>query len=68
MTGSIIDCLYAAGLLVSSPLWLYRMVRHGRYPEDVSDGLGDKLDAAVKEYQQLTTTRSNVLERPLKKL
>ena len=30
--------------------------------------LGDKLDAAVREYQQLTTTRSNVLERPLKKL
>ena len=41
MMGLIIDCLYAAGLLVSSPIWLYRMVRHGRYREDVSQRLGE---------------------------
>ncbi|OPX98697.1 MAG: DNA recombination protein RmuC [Syntrophorhabdus sp. PtaU1.Bin002] len=30
--------------------------------------MGDRLDAARKEYDTLTTTRSNMLERPLKKI
>jgi DNA recombination protein RmuC len=30
--------------------------------------MGDRLDAARKEYDALTTTRSNMLERPLKKI
>ncbi|MDH4028257.1 MAG: DNA recombination protein RmuC [Nitrospirota bacterium] len=30
--------------------------------------MGDKLDAAKKEYDLLVTTRSNMLERPLKKI
>lgn len=30
--------------------------------------MGDKLDAAKREYDSLTTTRSNMLERPLKKI
>ncbi len=36
----ILDILYAAGLLVSSPVWLYRMVRHGRYRDDIGQRLG----------------------------
>jgi DNA recombination protein RmuC len=30
--------------------------------------MGDRLDAASKEYDALVTTRSNMLERPLKKI
>ena len=30
--------------------------------------MGERLDAARKEYDALTTTRSNMLERPLKKI
>jgi DNA recombination protein RmuC len=30
--------------------------------------MGDRLDAARKEYDILTTTRSNMLERPLRKI
>jgi hypothetical protein len=30
--------------------------------------MGDRLDAARKEYDILVTTRSNMLERPLKKI
>jgi DNA recombination protein RmuC len=30
--------------------------------------MGDRLDAAKKEYDTLVTTRSNMLERPLKKI
>ncbi len=30
--------------------------------------MGEKLDAAKREYDTLTTTRSNMLERPLKKI
>ncbi len=29
-----LDALYAAALVLSSPMWLYRMVRHGRYRTD----------------------------------
>jgi DNA recombination protein RmuC len=30
--------------------------------------MGERLDAARKEYDALTTTRSNALERPLRKI
>ena len=32
------------------------------------DKLGDRLDSAVKQFEVLRTTRSNVLERPIKRL
>lgn len=31
MTGILLDAIYLLGLLVTSPAWLYRMIRHGRY-------------------------------------
>jgi DNA recombination protein RmuC len=36
--------------------------------KDKCTAMGDKLDAAKKEYDTLVTTRSNMLERPLKKI
>jgi DNA anti-recombination protein RmuC len=30
--------------------------------------MGDRIDAAKKEYDSLVTTRTNVLERPLRKI
>ena len=30
--------------------------------------MGERLDAAKREYEILVTTRSNMLERPLKKI
>jgi DNA recombination protein RmuC len=36
--------------------------------KDKFRSMGEKLDAARKEYDLLTTTRSNMLERPLKKI
>ncbi len=36
--------------------------------KDKFRSMGDKLDAAKKEYDILVTTRSNMLERPLKKI
>jgi len=36
----MLDILYAAGLLVSSPVWLYRMIRHGRYRDNIGQRLG----------------------------
>lgn len=30
----VLDILYALALLATSPVWLYRMVRHGRYRSD----------------------------------
>lgn len=36
--------------------------------KDRFKAMGDRLDAAKKEYDTLTTTRSNMLERPLKKI
>jgi DNA anti-recombination protein RmuC len=30
--------------------------------------MGDRIDAAKKEYDALATTRTNMLERPLKKI
>ena len=35
-----LDIAYASGLLVSSPFWLYRMIRHGRYRQGISQRLG----------------------------
>ncbi len=44
--GIILDVIYAAGLVVASPVWLYRMIRHGRY----RSGLGEKFGAAPIRY------------------
>ena len=35
-----IDLLYLVALTVTSPVWLYRMVRHGRYRDDVGQQFG----------------------------
>jgi 3-deoxy-D-manno-octulosonic-acid transferase len=42
----ILDVIYALGLLAASPIWLYRMARHGRYRSD----LGQRLGAAPIAY------------------
>ena len=39
----------------------------GKYKESM-DGLGQALDKALKQYQILTTTRTNMLERPMEKI
>ncbi len=44
--GILLDIGYALALVASSPLWLYRMVRHGRYRTDV----GQRLGAAPVRY------------------
>ncbi len=36
----LLDILYAAALLATSPIWLYRMVRQGRYRRDLAQYLG----------------------------
>ena len=41
-----LDLIYAAGLIVSSPVWLYRMIRHGRY----RDGIAQRFGAAPIRY------------------
>jgi 3-deoxy-D-manno-octulosonic-acid transferase len=46
MTGILLDAAYALGLAAISPLWLYRMVRHGRY----RSGIGERLGAAPVRY------------------
>ncbi|MCY2929973.1 MAG: 3-deoxy-D-manno-octulosonic acid transferase [Planctomycetota bacterium] len=38
--GIILDTLYAAALTAASPVWLYKMIRHGRYREDVAQRFG----------------------------
>ena len=38
--GALLDGIYAAGLAATSPLWLYRMIRHGRYRSDWAARLG----------------------------
>jgi 3-deoxy-D-manno-octulosonic-acid transferase len=40
MTALLLDALYLGGLLAGSPLWLYRMIRHGRYRADWGQRLG----------------------------
>ncbi|MFW6153956.1 MAG: DNA recombination protein RmuC [Planctomycetota bacterium] len=39
----------------------------GKFTEEM-DKLGGRLDAAVKQYETVRTTRTNVLERPLRRL
>ncbi|MCK4600821.1 MAG: 3-deoxy-D-manno-octulosonic acid transferase, partial [Phycisphaerae bacterium] len=38
--GILLDAIYAAGLVATSPFWLYRMVRHGRYRSDIAQRFG----------------------------
>lgn len=38
--GLLLDIAYAAGLTALSPVWLYRMARHGRYREDIGQRFG----------------------------
>ena len=40
------DAIYAGGLILSSPIWLYRMIRHGRYRR----GIGQRLGASPVRY------------------
>jgi 3-deoxy-D-manno-octulosonic-acid transferase len=40
MTGLLLDALYVTGLVATSPIWLYRMIRHGRYRRDLGQRLG----------------------------
>ncbi len=44
--GIFLDVIYAAGLVLASPVWLYRMTRHGRY----RSGVGEKFGAAPIRY------------------
>ena len=44
--GILLDVVYAAALLVLSPWWLYRMIRHGRY----RDGIAERFGAAPIRY------------------
>lgn len=44
--GLLLDGVYAAGLVATSPVWLYRMIRHGRYRRDI----GQRLGAAPVRY------------------
>lgn len=37
--GILLDAIYAAGLAVTSPVWLYKMVRHGRYRNNMGESL-----------------------------
>lgn len=38
--GVLLDIAYAAGLVLASPVWLYRMLRHGRYRTRLGQRLG----------------------------
>ena len=38
--GILLDVIYAAALLVLSPWWLYRMIRHGRYRHGIAERFG----------------------------
>ncbi len=38
--GIALDILYFVALVVTSPFWLYRMIRHGRYRADGSERFG----------------------------
>ncbi len=40
MTRLLIDLFYGLALVILSPFWLYRMVRHGRYRADWAQRLG----------------------------
>lgn len=38
--GIVLDMVYFLALVVSSPIWLYRMLRHGRYRTDWTERFG----------------------------
>ena len=38
--GIILDAVYVSGLVVTSPVWLYKMIRHGRYVRDLGQRFG----------------------------
>ncbi len=40
MSALFLDMIYLVGLLAGSPIWLYRMIRTGRYRSDLSQRLG----------------------------
>jgi 3-deoxy-D-manno-octulosonic-acid transferase len=40
MTGILLDIAYAMALAAASPIWLYRMIRHGRYRSDIGQRFG----------------------------
>lgn len=44
--GYVLDILYGIALVASSPAWLYRMLRHGRYRQ----GLAERLGKAPQRY------------------
>ena len=46
MSGILLDIVYFVALVATSPIWLYRMIRHGRYRSD----LGQRLGAAPRRY------------------
>jgi 3-deoxy-D-manno-octulosonic-acid transferase len=44
--GIILDIVYALAIVLLSPWWLYRMIRHGRY----RDGVGQRFGASPVRY------------------
>lgn len=40
MTGILLDTVYVSALAATSPIWLYRMIRHGRYRSDLAQRFG----------------------------
>lgn len=40
MSRFVLDSLYAMGLVATSPMWLYRMLRHGRYRRGLAGRMG----------------------------
>jgi len=46
MTGILLDAVYSIALLATGPIWLYRMIRHGRY----RSGWRERLGAAPVRY------------------
>jgi 3-deoxy-D-manno-octulosonic-acid transferase len=40
MMGLLLDAIYLLSLVASAPLWVYRMIRHGRYRSGWSERLG----------------------------
>ncbi len=40
MLSLAIDLLYLLAIVLTSPIWLYRMIRHGRYREDIAEQFG----------------------------
>ena len=46
MAGILLDAVYLLGLLATSPVWLYRMIRHGRY----RSGLAQRFGAAPRRH------------------